>query len=239
MDDNEFSEDSSQLKQKQGWDRLKGYLPLIGAALILFVGFGKWGDVSFDKAMFWAIVLVSGVYGFKAADMAYKNATAKIIANPLFSSIAEGNFREIGGYGVFRVGGIDSFGFKIAGREGTWVVPLAAITNFGRNIALSVRLERVRLEELPPDVIREIDAYNYPKPYFYGMVDEKIIMSYPEVVFLKNELKQRNSENKMLVDALNERWDMFEKHQSHARRMSEKREGIIKSMRKNMETDGG
>jgi hypothetical protein len=50
-------------------------------------------------------------------------------------------------------------------------------------------------------------------------------MHYPEITFLKNELKQRNRENKTYLDMLEGKSGAFESHVSHMRRIVEKQQG--------------
>jgi hypothetical protein len=185
---------------------------------------GRAGNVIIDTAVWWAFLIVLVNYGLQATDLSLKAKSPKMIANPLHST-TDGVFREIAGYAVWKAGAIDAYGVHTKGSEGTVVVPLACIHNYGRNVAFAVRIEPVELEELPPDVIKLVVREKFPKPYLYGIVDENIIMHYPEITFLKNELKQRNRENKTYLDMLEGKSGAFESHVSHMRRIVEKQQG--------------
>lgn len=237
FDDDDYDE-NEQLEAKTGFARIKPHIALILAILVVFLFYGRYGTSTFDNALLWAAAILMLNYGGQAMDMSFKNATHKMIMNPLHDT-TDGNYVAVGGYAIFRRGAIDAFGFHTKGGAGTIVVPEACINHYGRNVALNVRVERCALNELAPDVIATVLKQGFKEPYYQGLVDDNLIMHVPHIKFTINELLQRNKENKMLRDVLDAKYKDVETWVSAARRIGEKSKKGWASSARDQLTGGG
>jgi hypothetical protein len=179
------------MKEKETLDYLIEYWWLILATLFLILYKGRIGIIALDKATFLFSVITVMFSMFKLSFTALKNSTAKLVSNPIHTTIT-GKWTPIGNYVVFRKGGIRALGIEIELNEGTIVVPRESVNIVGDNVTLLARLEEVDINELPPDIRTLVSQMNWKPPYYFGLADEIQELKTPEVSFLNREIKNLN-----------------------------------------------
>lgn len=220
----DLDDHSNQPEEEAGLSgTLKRHAAIIIAAIVIFLFQGKAGATIADNAWIWGLIIIGINYGGQAMDMTFKWASAQMINN-VFHTATDGHYIQAGGFAIFRNNTVDSHGVHYCIGGGVTIVPEACINHTGRNIQLMAKIKRVTLDQLAPEVITTLLQYKLEGPYWQGYVDESLIMHYPEIKFVINELEQRNKENKMLRDVLDGKYHDVERWTSSARRMSQKSE---------------
>lgn len=220
----EENEDEQISYKKSTGQTIISYWWLILAIAFVILFRGRIGLISADTATTYFIGFIFVVFFMKMTWTEFKHRTPKLIYNPYFST-TDGTFSSVGNYGIFRLGSIKAMGIYVPGNEGALVCPIQSINKIGSSVATTCRVELVRLDELPPETASVITQYNIPAPYLLGFADEEQILNRPEIQTVINELKQRNKENKMLIDVLNGKLGTIENTVAGASRIHDRASG--------------
>ncbi len=171
-----------------------------------------------DIALIGSIVFIAFL---KLEDADMKHRTRKFIANGLYTTITNDPAIRIGAYAIFRAGGIDSWGFKWPGGDGSIIAPISCLTNVGECIVANTRMIKVPPNELPDTIREELEKIKYPTPYYYGIPDASQLLNIPEGEELLAEMRLLNKENQMLKRRFRETLSTEESYKEHKKRMAE------------------
>jgi hypothetical protein len=164
-----------------------GWFILRGKGEIITVGTQVTNYTTWD---FWFLMALIGLTLGKTGWAAMKLASPYLISNPIKTTTVGYPVKK-GIYALFTMGDLKAWTFDIRGHEGTIIVPRTAVTQRGRNIDISCRVEPIKPEELPYMFRNEILSEGWKEPFYRGYVGESLIRE-PEIQYLITENKELN-----------------------------------------------
>lgn len=213
-------------EQKSTIDYILQYWWVIILFLFWIVYNNRLGEFHWDQATVYVIGALIVVYIYKSSWQWFKFATPKLVANNLHTS-TDGTYYNAGNYAIFTIGDVKAGGFYWKGTDGLVIAPVTSVNKLGHNVVITARVERVPIEELAPEVITVISERNFKGPYYLGLIDEEQELATPDSVYLENENKQRNKENKFLRELIGKYGIDVENYISRMMRLSDRAKGGI------------
>lgn len=190
MDDQEEGEEMGLGNNNK---KLMWVAVLLIAGTIWFLFDGKWGVQVFDTAKFDAVMLVLVVALLESGLTWLKNKTPKIIVdgNPSHFTLYINDFKQVGRWGVVRLGGIMATGIHSTGREATLVAPFNHFKPLGNCLVCTAKVDVINPERLPAGIRKYITDYKLPLPVIFGVFSSSQLKD-PENARIQEELEQSN-----------------------------------------------
>lgn len=197
---------------------------LCGLFLIIF--YGRLDVVSIDKAVFIVSVLLVVSFAGFMVELEIKHKSSKVISNPIHSTISYKSIRRKGDWAVIKLGGTDFIFTTEGGSEGTLVVPLTSLNQYGDSFGCNVDVKKVAVNQMPPEVYTDRDYMNLKPPYYLGSLTAASEAEKPTVEEMKARMEKQNQIMNMQSDLLDEKYDGYEKFQDAISRISERKQSF-------------
>ncbi len=172
--------------------------------IIVFIFFfykGKWGNVIYDKAQFYSITALFIMFAGKMFYEYGKYQSPQLIWYKGNASINSKDYKIIGDYMIWRLGGIDWGVLSMPGNEGTLIAPRDNYLKIGDGWACNARMQFVNEMEVPQEIRRYILSNNFPtKKILMGYYAYKMEMKESKLI----DLEQINQEQNRTINKIRE-----------------------------------
>lgn len=160
-----------------------GTFPWRMVLLIVLMGIGLWilfGDEQLctpDQRtcyVIWVLYTTIGTMGILILRAGYiwlKYRSPQFVGNNIHASITGRRPVSAGKWFLIKLGGIDC-GVTVDGTEGTAIFPQEAYNRLGSQVAVPSRFTKRSLDQLDLIVQHKLVESGFPKPYWYGDIDE-------------------------------------------------------------------
>ena len=155
----------------------------LGYIVLVALMFLYWRNELYTANKFWVGFLFMSLTVQMARQMwaGWKNISPKMVVPPISTTTYGEPVAVAGEWAIFTKGdifvegGLGSYiwedGFHIRGREGTIILPIAAINRIQRHIVALAIAHPSPLDALPEEVIEKIIYYKLKPPYYWAIAD--------------------------------------------------------------------
>lgn len=223
--DAQDSEDEMSLKGRTWKEKIMNPIAIVAILAILgMIAFhGRLQPISFDRAFFYGAGLIVVAIFAKLSWVSFKNATPKLIFQG-GNTTTMGEPETVGNWHIWRAGDVKAIGLYFKGSEGTIIAPITSTNPIGRNVALTVRPEIVKFDELSLTLQNFISQHGkeFKPPYYMGFASEEQLLNKleieekelglvkPTVEYCVREIKERCKEVSLLKGLLESKFGVIE-----------------------------
>lgn len=191
-------------------------------AIILWAGFrGTRGVTILDNVDSMMVALIVTIIISKGIDAEIKLHSPKIVSDPI-STTFNGRIYDLGNWKAVRMGGASWGIYQDPGHEGTIIFPSSAILKRGEHGDIACSLRWMPMENTPASIRKILEDNNFPRPFYIGFADAKILQQVPDLNFLIEEFFNTNQYNFQLEREMRSIMQHIERKENWKQRLTQK-----------------